>query len=197
MAGQSSNTKSLIVFDFDETIIDGTSIFDIMHLYPRAYYADTQNIDMTHGWNEKNTAMFASLKSHGIDTAALKKVVLDIPLVNGMEELLGYLQSSEHDAILISGANTLFIDWYLEDRKLQGVFQGVYTNFANIKDGKLVLQCFHHQDNCKRCVRSICKGKLLIFFSQNKFLLCFKMLNQPLFFIGVLGINFYSVTCGV
>lgn len=82
-----------------------------------------------------------------------------------VQELLDHL-SARHDAyecIIVSDANTVFIDWILEARGLKHVFSRVITNPAVwMQEGRLMIQPYHSH-TCATCADTpnLCKGHVL------------------------------------
>jgi len=41
----------------------------------------------------------------------------------------------------------------------------ILSNFAEVKDGRLVVRCHHNQTWCHMCSKNLCKGMLGLLFS--------------------------------
>jgi 2-hydroxy-3-keto-5-methylthiopentenyl-1-phosphate phosphatase len=61
----------------------------------------------------------------------------DIPVTDGMIELLKYCQDQNYETIIISDSNSVFIDMILENAQLTKMVTKVFTNpaYFNVRDG--------------------------------------------------------------
>jgi len=155
---QPQYNKHLVIFDFDDTIIDGNSDAEVNSMHPRPIPDEITQIGITHnGSIDFKVALFASLQQLGVTIDQIKDKVVNLPFVPGMKELLDYLHSLEDlELIILSGANTLFVRWYLDAMGINGVSQ-ILSNFAEVKDGRLVVRCHHNQTWCHMCSKNLCK----------------------------------------
>jgi pyridoxal phosphate phosphatase PHOSPHO2 len=117
--------RVLIAFDFDHTIIDDNSDTYIQRLAPNGgkIPEEITKLYSSRGWTKFMSEVFKYLRSNGTNQTQLLDCVAEIPLVNGMLELLTYLTPSEkedaaavqtvqeqmvvYDAIIISDSNSV------------------------------------------------------------------------------------------
>ena len=66
------------------------------------------------------------------------------------------------DAIIISDANSVFIDCIVEECGVKDVFGAVFTNPASFNNEGLMSVTRHHTHSCQRCrhTPNMCKGIL-------------------------------------
>lgn len=76
---------------------------------------------------------------------------------------LSAVQSAHHaDAIIISDANSVFIECILEECGVADVFRAVFTNPASFNSEGLMTVTWHHTHSCQLCAATphMCKGTL-------------------------------------
>lgn len=157
------NHKILVAFDFDHTIIDDNSDVYVSHLCPDGKIPqDIKEKYSDRGWTDYMGAIFKYLHSHGVTETGLKSCIEEIPLTDGMEELLMYLASGRFEVIFISDSNSMFIRYTLEKYQLVDTVDAVYTNPACYdQNGCLKIEWFHRQDWCNLSTQNLCKGQIL------------------------------------
>lgn len=107
-------------------------------------------------------AIFEFLHSHGVTETEMKAAMHELPFVDGMKDLLTYLDKDLFDVIIISDSNSAFIDYVLENAELKHVVKRVYTNPAKFDDkGCLKISFYHNQDWCDLSTENLCKGHIL------------------------------------
>lgn len=155
--------KILVAFDFDHTMIDGNSDIHITHLCPEGEVPpDIKEKYSDKSWTYYMAAIFEHLHKHGIQREDLKRSVCEIPLTEGMDELLKYLENDLFEVIVISDSNSVFIDYSLEHFGLGRVVNKVYTNPAKYDNrGMLTIEYYHTQDWCTLSTVNLCKGFIL------------------------------------
>lgn len=158
-----SMSKTLMVFDFDGTIVDDNSNIQVQYLLPSLNRTDRQSLyeNRYQGPSGSMIAVFKLLHKHGVTEANMKARLEEIPLTDGMKELFAHLSSDTYDVIIVSDANTLFIDWLLDKHDIRQQVNAVYSNPAEFNDeGQLKLDFYHHQDWCTLSTPNLCKGTL-------------------------------------
>lgn len=68
------------------------------------------------------------------------------------------------DAIIISDANSVFIDCILEECGVKDVFINVFTNPASFNDDGLMSVTWYHTHSCLQCIKTpnMCKGIIVM-----------------------------------
>lgn len=156
--------KVLLVFDFDNTIIDDNSDTWIIQCAPdKKLPIELQDSYQKGLWTEFMGRVFKYLRDEGVKEEELKRAVTSLPFTSGMIELLSFLRMNKDrfDCIIISDSNSIFIDWVLEAAAFHDVFDTVFTNPASFDStGRLTVRnCHTHA--CTRCPKNLCKNTVL------------------------------------
>ena len=154
--------KTLLAFDFDQTVVDETCDVAVQNLYSLPFPDEINRLYKTvDGWPDFMAAMFSLLHQSGIGFDDIKQKILTIPLVSGMKELFEHLLDDSYEVIIVSDANSLFIDWLLAKHDIREQVRHVYSNPAEVnEEGKLIIQYYHQQDWCNLSSRNMCKGNI-------------------------------------
>ncbi|XP_051022547.1 pyridoxal phosphate phosphatase PHOSPHO2 [Acomys russatus] len=159
--------KVLLVFDFDNTIIDDNSDTWIVQCAPeKKLPVELQDSYQKGFWTEFMGRVFEYLRDEGVKEDEMRRAVTAIPFTSGMKELLGFLSVNKDtfDCIIISDSNSVFVDWVLEAADFHGVFDSVFTNPAAFdNNGRLTVRNFHTH-SCSRCPKNLCKNAVLVEF---------------------------------
>ena len=83
--------RVLVAFDFDHTLIDGNSDMYVLRLLPSGLPLSIKNLYSANGWIDYQREVFRYLHSNHVTKEQLLACVTEIPLVEGMRELLEYL----------------------------------------------------------------------------------------------------------
>uniref|UniRef100_A0A2C9JMV3 Pyridoxal phosphate phosphatase PHOSPHO2 n=1 Tax=Biomphalaria glabrata TaxID=6526 RepID=A0A2C9JMV3_BIOGL len=156
--------RLLLVFDFDHSLIDENSDTYICKLAPGGTLPDEiKELYKEDGWTEYMAEIFKFLHSNGCTKETLISCLSEIPLTEGMKELLSYTKATENcDHIIISDANSVFIEHILKHHDIFNVIDQVFTNPAQFnQDDCLELQPYHFQDWCTLSTKNLCKGHIL------------------------------------
>ena len=157
--------RELVVFDFDETLVDCNSDTWIHNLAPNKRIPD--QIEYRHGQDyfKHVQSVLAYLHSQKVTELDYYNCLSKMPSVPGMiESLIATLgkQPDKYDMIILSDANSFFIGSYLKAKSLENLFSTVLTNPARFSDdGQLLIDEYHVQDYCSLSARNLCKGEAL------------------------------------
>uniref|UniRef100_A0A5F8HIA0 Phosphoethanolamine/phosphocholine phosphatase n=2 Tax=Monodelphis domestica TaxID=13616 RepID=A0A5F8HIA0_MONDO len=156
--------RFLLVFDFDETIVNENSDDSLLRAAPGQKLPDSLRATYREGfYNEYMQRVFKYLGDEGVKPQDVREVYEDIPLTPGMTDLFQFLnkQSSCFEIILISDANTFGVESSLRATGYRGLFRSIISNPSGPDGhGILVLSPFHSH-NCPRCPSNMCKHKVL------------------------------------
>ena len=171
----------LAAFDFDHTIINSNSDIYIdkvliektscLNGKSYEYPVEVEKNYDSHGWTERMNAVFDHMYSkHGIKGIDLLECLKEIKIDDSMISLIKLLKNNGYQLIILSDANTLFIQTILFQNNLVNLFDKVYTNeaFIDEKERLIVkpLNQIYNQDGepfkCSTgfCTSNICKGKI-------------------------------------
>lgn len=171
MASQSSlnhaapqEPRFLVLFDFDETIISENSDDSAVCLLPSRELPSWLISSYREGhYHEFSAKIMAYLADQGVTKESLQSGVERIPANPGILDLFRYLQSHQKDfeLVVVSDANTFFIETWLESHGVRHLFRRIFTNPSHFDaKGCLVLRPFHSH-SCQRCPENMCKQAIL------------------------------------
>ncbi|XP_033944342.1 probable phosphatase phospho1 isoform X1 [Pseudochaenichthys georgianus] len=160
-ANISSDKRFLIFFDFDETIVDETSDDMVVQAAPGQHLPDWLKDTYQPGrYNEYMQRVLAYLAEQGVTESDIRSIMEKIPASPGMLTLLQFLRTrppQDFEVVLLSDANSFFIESWLRRAGARQIFHQVFSNPATFnKDGRLVMRPFHSHD-CARCPNNMCK----------------------------------------
>ncbi|XP_071752323.1 pyridoxal phosphate phosphatase PHOSPHO2 [Centroberyx gerrardi] len=156
--------KTLVVFDFDHTVVDDNSDTWVIRCLPDQALPDSLRNSYRKGyWTEFMGRVMNYIGDQEVSPDSVRSVMETIPFTAGMTELLSFI--SEHksavDCIVISDSNTIFIDWILHAAGVQSAIDRVFTNPAEFDErGRMEVRCYHSHD-CARCPVNLCKKTVL------------------------------------
>lgn len=170
----------LAAFDFDNTLIDVNSDTYIDKLsilsekdeQQKLYYKYPEHFENESHWTYRMNAVFAYLHTeHNITENDIRSCMREIKLDASMIDLVRELnEQRRYELIIISDANTVFIDTILRANNIDKHFSTVYTNPARFDlNGRLTVRPFN-DENCQilnsclspdLCASNICKGSIL------------------------------------
>ncbi|KAM5280507.1 pyridoxal phosphate phosphatase PHOSPHO2 [Ctenodactylus gundi] len=159
--------KILLVFDFDNTIIDDNSDTWIVQCAPdQKLPIELKNSYQKGFWTEFMDRVFKYLGDEGVREDEMKRTMTSIPFSPGMMELFNFIRKNKDkfDCIIISDSNSVFIDWILEATSFRDMFDRVFTNPAAFdSNGHLTVENYHAH-SCDRCPKNLCKNVVLVEF---------------------------------
>ncbi|XP_057897659.1 phosphoethanolamine/phosphocholine phosphatase [Melospiza georgiana] len=153
--------RFLLVFDFDETIVDENSDDSVVR--GRALPERLRQSPAAGGYNEHMRRVLAFLGEQGVRPAELRAAYERIPLAPGVAELFQLLSKHREllELVLISDANTFGIEAKLRAAGARSLFRKVFSNPAGPdRRGVLTLGPYHSHE-CPRCPANMCKAKIL------------------------------------
>lgn len=165
-----TDCKRLAAFDFDSTICSENSDVIVRNLLPSdvvAKYETCHKCD-TNGWTQYMQGIFDLLYSNDIDEALITKTINEIPPVDGMVELIQKLDKLNYDIIIISDANSFFINTWLRTYDLLKYVKEIFTNPGEFRTGLLTIKMYHMQDTCPLSTINLCKGQVLDDFIKSR-----------------------------
>ncbi|XP_046886948.1 pyridoxal phosphate phosphatase PHOSPHO2 [Hypomesus transpacificus] len=163
--------KTLIVFDFDHTLVDDNSDTWLVRCAPDQNLPDwLMNTYQRGRWTEYMGRVMTYIGENAVSKEAIQREMETIPFTDGMIELLTFIgaNKSEVDCIVVSDANCLFIEWILHAGGVRGAVDQVFSNPASFDErGFMTVRC-HHSHQCSRCPVNMCKRKILEDFLAEK-----------------------------
>ncbi|CAG0918749.1 unnamed protein product [Notodromas monacha] len=162
-----NSEETLLAMDFDDTIIDGDSSEAAIELAPEGELPkELQSIRPQVEHATFMGAVFGYLRQQGITAHQILAKVRMLKFAPGMQEVFFDIYNSEQEAIIISDANSVFIDSILQHKNLNNVIPkyNVYTNPAcvNPHSHQIRIQPYECQRQCDLCPPNLCKGQILM-----------------------------------
>jgi len=155
-------SKILIVFDFDQTIIDDDSTSMIMNLLSNKSFHENdlykKHIDSK--WVEYLQALFLRLKQQDIEVNKIKSIIENLAFTKNFKKVFDFIDENgkDYDCIIISGSNNLFVNWFVKKHKLP--VKDIFANSAVIDEEMCIKIWNPHINNCRRCT-DLCKKPIL------------------------------------
>ncbi|XP_036400568.1 pyridoxal phosphate phosphatase PHOSPHO2 isoform X2 [Megalops cyprinoides] len=163
--------KTLVVFDFDHTLVDDNSDTWVIKCTPEQSLPDWLTNSYQKGrWTEYMGRVMSYIGDQAVSRDTVRSVMETVPFTDGMIELLTFISQNKNrvDCIIISDSNTLFIDWILRAAGVQSAVDCVFTNPAAFDErGYMSVRC-HHSHECGQCPVNLCKRKVLDDFIQSQ-----------------------------
>lgn len=179
--------RFLVLFDFDETIINESSDDAVVRALPGHRLPEWLKNSYREGYyNEYTQKVLAYMADQGVSKDSIHSAVEKISPTPGLLNLFQYLQSHEQDfeLVVISDANMFFIETWLEHAGVRHLFRKIFTNPASFdKTGRLVLLPFHSH-SCSRCPDNMCKQVILREYLAGRQKECGGSPFQRVFYIG-------------
>jgi 2,3-diketo-5-methylthio-1-phosphopentane phosphatase len=154
--------KQLIIFDFDNTIVDGFSDFPAIELIENKVKKDQILGKYIQGsWIEVMQEIFNELSLQNVGIDVIKEAVENVKLTEGFNELIEFVNTKSNlfESIIISGGNSIFIEWLIKKHKHK--FQTYYALPAIIENQSIIKVEKHHIHTCKICPIEQCKQKVI------------------------------------
>ncbi|XP_019379189.1 PREDICTED: phosphoethanolamine/phosphocholine phosphatase [Gavialis gangeticus] len=156
--------KHLLIFDFDETIVNENSDDSVIRAAPGQELPEHIRQTFQEGfYNEYMQRVFEYMGDQGVKMLDYKTVYENIPLSPGMLELFQFLSKNQDqfEIILISDANMFGIECALREAGCYSLFRKIFSNPSGFdKRGYLTLGPYHSH-KCLQCPANMCKRKIL------------------------------------
>lgn len=155
--------RRLAAFDFDQTMVGQDSDVVVSDLLgPGKITQEIADINDKEGWMPYMAAVFRLMHQCKCSEENMRNAVRGIPEIPGFIKCLKSLRQQNCDLIIISDANNVFIEEWLQAHGLGSYFEAIFTNRAEFQaNGLLALEPYHHQTDCRLSAANLCKGKVL------------------------------------
>eukprot|EP00794_Sanderia_malayensis_P003713 gene3713-4233_t len=159
--------KNLIIFDFDNTLVDGNTDMVVLDMIPRLNlrklahnYAD----DPTKGWGEAMCFALQELHKNGLGKKEIDNCLLKLEFFINGSFLNEIGHTRNNDIIIVSHSNDYFIDVLLKKVEASSAIKDVLTYPATwTANGRLQVDRFHEEIiQCKYCSGDFCKGLFIL-----------------------------------
>lgn len=155
--------RFLFLFDFDETLINENSDNSVVRAAP--FQKLPEALSKNHQprfFLEHSQQIMKFLNESGVAEDAIRAAIQQIPASPGGAALLNFLLArDDFECVIVSDANSYFIETWLRHAGAHKLFTKVFTNPAEFStNGLLVLQPFHSH-SCPKCPENMCKQVIL------------------------------------
>ena len=155
--------KTLLIFDFDKTILNDDSfghiILNTLTKEELQIIYNNRNENWVDGYNYA----LKQLKSHGITKEKFNEMLNQISLTQGMSDLFNYIKEKKenYDSIILSSNYEYVIKYILNKNNIIDIFLDIITNpsrEANQDEKEQFIYVLKKQEhNCKICNPCSCK----------------------------------------
>ena len=165
--------KSLLIFDFDKTILNDDSFG---HIILNTLTKDELQVifDKRHeNWVDGYNYALRQIKSHGITKEKFNEMLNKISLTKGMDDLFNYIRTNKnnYDSIILSSNYQYVINYLLNKYNIVDIFSDIITNpsrEANPDEKDQFIYVLKKQEhNCKVCNPCSCKKNEFKEFCKN------------------------------
>lgn len=163
--------KTLVVFDFDHTLVDRNSDMWVIQCTPEQSLPDWLEKSYQSGrWTEYMGRVFSYIGEQSIHPDAIRELMQTIPFTDGMIEVLKFIcqNKSDIDCIIVSDSNTLFIGWILEAAGLTSAIHSIFSNPASIDQRGYIEVRGFHSHSCECCPVNMCKQQVVTDFRDQQ-----------------------------
>ncbi|XP_061726161.1 pyridoxal phosphate phosphatase PHOSPHO2-like [Cydia pomonella] len=151
---------SLAVFDFDRTIVDNDSdavvIEKLREKQPPPEW-ESENRD----WTPYMSDVFEHAYSAGLRESDVLSAIASMKATPGCIHMLKALHKAGWHIVLLTDANTVFVQHWLSTHQLEDCITAVITNRAFWDQGRLYIEPCMRQTACSRCPTNLCKSLAL------------------------------------
>ena len=165
-----SSQKTLFLFDFDDTLVEGWADSRILRATPSLCLEKRipQLFDKYGSWCVTMDSVMHIVHEHGLGKDEVVDCMKKMELKDGIGKFLRRLSTDfpEVDAMVLSDGNTQFINIALEAAGCSHSIMKVYANNAVFdENGRLRITAYHSHD-CQKCkkyspLNDSCKGIVL------------------------------------
>ena len=163
--------KTLMIFDFDQTIVDEDSTIQIINLLDNSEFHenDLSNKHRNNKWVDYIQDLFNRLNKQKVDVSKLQNIFCKIKVTKGFVSLLDYVTENEnlYETIILSNSNNLFISWFVTERKF--LVKEIIANKAEIVTNTFIKIWNDQKSTCTYCPDLCKKMSLEEFIKNNKY----------------------------
>ena len=165
--------KHLVIFDFDQTIIDLDSEFSMVEKYAQDLYEEKNgDLYVKDHWIEFNNYIYTRLVQNGFTYQDVKKYFQSLDLSPKIEELLNYLREnkSKFETIIITGNNEQVVDLVLSSHGIKDCFEHILCN-KSVLDEKNIFKIWAINEKYEHCQDDkpfLCKSLFFQDFIKDK-----------------------------
>ena len=174
----------MVIFDFDQTIIDLDSEFSLVEKYAKDLYKEKNgDLYVKDHWIEFNNYIYTRIIENGYKYEDVKNHFQNLRLSPNMDILLNFLNQNKHkyETIIITGNNEQVVDIVLSSHDIKGCFDHILCN-KSILDEKNIFKIWAINEKYEHCEDDkpfLCKSLFFEDFIKDK-----KDCYDKIFYIG-------------
>ena len=158
------NKKSLLIFDFDKTILDDDSYG---HIILKTLSKEELQVIFNkrkENWVDGYNYSLKQIKSHGVSKEQFDKMLDELSLTKGMEDLFTFIKENKnnYDSIILSCGYDYVIKYLLNKYNISDIFKDILCNpsrQANPEETEQFIYVMKKSPhNCNICNPCVCKN---------------------------------------
>jgi 2,3-diketo-5-methylthio-1-phosphopentane phosphatase len=156
--------RILFAFDFDHTIlVENTDTLILKLLSEKAKLDLKPKYESRDNWAHFMQEVYHKMKEEGVTIDQVKQIILEMQFNPGFLDLFSYIKDNKDifETVIISGSNTVFLNWILNKHNLNELFPIFYTNHAHPDEDCVINIKPYHTHDCEKCDNSQCKRIIL------------------------------------
>lgn len=160
---KNENKKILVIFDFDYTMIDVDSVYEVARLGLNQEEVDKiKEYDLTLSFRYAINYLYKTLKNFGKSIKDLNSYYDKIKINQNMLNLLNYFHENndKYDLIIISGNADYPIKKILNNHSMINYFKDIISMKTEFSEENLLYLLPEIKTNCKNCNPNTCKTYL-------------------------------------
>ena len=172
---QSKNTESkyLFVFDFDKSFTEQDSDHLVMLLASKKLFNKIKLNKEKLQFTDLMAYLASELFNQGVTRQQILEALPKLLIHDSIKKILEFTRSLNATVIILSDANSIYIDTILKSRNFDGFVSRVITNPAHFtREGKLIIERHTKESNphnCPNvCALNLCKGQELMKFIEDQ-----------------------------
>ena len=161
------SNKNLLIFDFDETLVDQDSLYEVANkCLSKEEYDKVVELDQTDYFDSFNY-FFKIIKEIGMTLQDYHKKLEQLELSPKMKELFEFIRKnkSKYEMIILSGDIDYTIKYVLKYHGFLDLFDDFILNKSQLQGDDAERLIYVPRDqfphNCNLCISSQCKGQEL------------------------------------
>ena len=164
--------KTLLLFDFDKTIIKNDVIHTLtLHFIPELYHKMNGFLYNVNPWIPFNNEIFKEMKKNNVTIEKLKEQMGKFELSPNFNELFTFIKNNKEkfDVNVLSAGNKYCISNILEQKKLLSIFNNIYADDGEENEENLVKVSSIGFLNCNYCNPALCKSLVFDKYFKEKY----------------------------
>lgn len=163
---KNDSNKTLLIFDFDRTIIEEDSDMEIVNVCKDDEMRNDLNNKMkelSDDWIQYMTYVYQELAKKYTIEDIKNYLERNIHLTKQFEDVFTYIRENKemYEVILLSGANAFNINFLLQRFHIEDIFDDIITNPARENKENILDLGRYHTHECSNCDICMCKGKII------------------------------------